>query len=183
MINEQDISFNVYSISPYIRTSKVKLGYFSTSFFIFAFTASLQCCCCHQPHEEAAAGPLRAGPEAGQHPRHQGHRRVLPNEKPETSWSRQGWAQGARGQRECAGDTSHVLALKPCWTKEPLPPTEDQSEPLRRTTRTYNSWTGKACVPLRACQPEWVCSCFISNCDLWPFEFIIWLTKTFLFCF
>lgn len=32
MINEQDISFNVYSISPYIRTSKVKLGYFSTSF-------------------------------------------------------------------------------------------------------------------------------------------------------
>jgi len=124
------------------------------------FTASLQCCCCHQPHEEAAAGPHRAGPEADQCPRHQ---RVLPQKNPQTSRSRQARAQGGRCQWEHKWDTSHVPASEPYWFEEPLPPTEGLSEPGWCAPCTHHSRAGKACLPLGACQPEWV-SITITRC-------------------
>lgn len=129
------------------------------------FTASLQCCRSHQPHEEDAPRPLRTGPEAGQHPKHQGDRRVLPRENLQTSPPRQAWPYRGRRQRESTWHRSHVVAQESHWTEEPLPPSESHAESLWPPPCTHHRWAGQACLPVGARQPQRVCPNLITHGD------------------
>lgn len=128
----------------------------------FHFTASFQCRHRHQPHEEAAAGSLRAGAEAGQHPRHQSRRRLLPQQEPQTPRSRQTGPKVCGGQREITRKQPHVSARGQPGAKEPLSHAEGHAEQHRLSPRSLHRRAGKTRVPLRARQPQRVCRLTVS---------------------
>lgn len=147
--------------------SKLRLHLLQTPVFVW-FTASLQCCCGHQPHEEAAAGPLGADPEAGQRPRHQSDWCVLTIKDPQTCRSGQAGSQGGRCQWE-HWDASHVSTPEPRRPEEPPPPTEDHSESWGCTPPPHDSWAGETHLPLRASQPErvWISVVRLHTWTVW----------------